>query len=138
MKNWTALAVILLLAALSGCAQTNASGSDEIKELKVSLNGPIKVDLNKSYHYTAHVTYGDQKVEDAKVEFEVVSSDGTDEMKKATAAGNGDYKLDYTFRSDSIYSIQSHVSARDQHNMPKIEIMAGKGGKQAMNMEMKH
>ncbi|MCD7032622.1 FixH family protein [Metabacillus sp. GX 13764] len=125
MKKWLVAIVFLLLA---GCGNNNAAQSSMPLELKVALEGPVKAELNKPYVYQAKVSYGKETVKDADVQFEITSNSGVDEMKPAKQSADGTYELSYSFRADSMYTIQSHVSAKDQHTMPKLEVMAGNGG----------
>jgi predicted transcriptional regulator YdeE len=76
----------------------------------------------------AHVTQGDEKVEDAKkVEFELWKSDQESHEKVlGKHQGNGFYSISQTFQEDGEYTVIAHVTARDMHNMPKKEFSVTK------------
>lgn len=77
----------------------------------------------------AHVTQGDEKVEDAsEVKFEIFKSGVKEtEMIKGEHKGEGVYSMKKTFKEEGSYSVVAHVTARDLHSMPKKDFQVGTG-----------
>ncbi|MBM7573530.1 FixH family protein [Aquibacillus albus] len=128
-KPFILLFTFLLLAA---CGQDNSSPNAEDSEplatLAVDLQAPESLEVNEKATLQAIVTYGNEEVENAEeVEFEVWmdGEKGDSEMIKASHIGDGVYEIEYTFDSDGIYFVQSHVTAEGLHTMPKAEITVG-------------
>lgn len=128
MKKY--LFILFLATALVACNQENppAEQSEEVHMLEVDLQVPANGEVDKDIQLQAEVTYGDEKVEDAnEVMFEIWKDGKKDssEMIEASHTSNGIYEITYRFKEDGVYFIQSHVTAKDQHNMPKKQIVIG-------------
>ncbi|MBU8698521.1 FixH family protein [Bacillus pumilus] len=124
------LGMIVLLLLLSACGNSAAnSGKGEVPELlEVKLTGPEQVEKNESVIVKAAVTYGDTPVDDADdVQFEVWKDGDKDNSKmiQPKKKNKGVYELHTAFKKDGLYIIQVHVTAKQQHNMPKTNIHVG-------------
>lgn len=129
MKKFLFLLTLILLAACGHNEnEQSEKGEVEVYPLEVDLQVPEQGETNQEISLKAMVTYGDEKVENAnEVQFEVWK-DGEKEKSEIVEAphvGNGIYEISYTFKEDGIYFVQSHVTAKDQHNMPKKQIIIG-------------
>lgn len=112
---------------LMGCGlnQEQEASAEDPKMLDVKLNGPSEVGKNETVIFEAVVTYGNEKVEDADdVQFEIEkeNAEGQGDMIKAKHRKGGIYEVATDFQEPGIYTVQSHVTAKDSHNMPKIRI----------------
>ncbi|MBD1380242.1 FixH family protein [Metabacillus arenae] len=124
-----------ILSMTAACGQTleNKNGESEQKELHildVELSGPKKLDINQEGEFIAQVSLGEEKVNDAdEVEFEIWLDGNKDksEMVRAEELGEGKYAVSKKFDKEGTYTIQSHVTARDQHTMPKMTVQVGAG-----------
>ena len=132
MKKLLVLLIGLAIAALVGCSggndKENASGGDEPpKMIEVEILLPDNIDPNVETEIKAHVTQGDENVEDAnEVKFEVFKQGEKDhEMLEAKHVGDGIYSVKKTFAEEGKYVVISHVTAREMHNMPKKDFVVG-------------
>ncbi|MFC4557501.1 FixH family protein [Virgibacillus kekensis] len=126
--------VILLLimaAFLAGCGEeedSNASNNETVSAINAELKVPDKAELNAPQTFTVTVTQDGEPVEDAdEVEFEIWKDGMKDdsEMIAAEHTGDGKYTVEKKFEEAGVYHVQSHVSARAMHTMPKQEITVG-------------
>jgi len=129
MKKFFLLLTLVFLAAC-GDNEINQSQNkeEEIYPLEVVLQMPEKAEANESISLKAIVTYGNEKVEDAnEVQFEIWKEGNkeSNNMIEASHVGDGIYEISYSFSEEGIYYVQSHVTAKDQHNMPKKQITIG-------------
>ncbi|MFX0110897.1 FixH family protein [Bacillus pumilus] len=134
------LGMILMLLLLSACGNSAAnSGKGEVPELlEVKLTGPEQVEKNESVIVKAAVTYGDTPVDDAdEVQFEVWKDGDKDNSKmiQPKIENKGVYELHTAFKKDGLYIIQVHVTAKQQHNMPKTNIHVGDVKKESSSTE---
>nr|WP_279325953.1 FixH family protein [Bacillus sp. FJAT-47783] len=109
--------------------------------LEVDLQVPANGEVDKEIKLQAEVTFGDEKVEDAnEVMFEIWKDGKKDssEMIEAKHSSNGIYEITYRFKEDGVYFIQSHVTAKDQHNMPKKQIVIGDPEKEEVTEQHEH
>lgn len=130
------LGIILMLVLLSACGNSATSNDKgEVPELlEVKLTGPKTVKKNESVIVKAAVTYGDTSVDDAdEVQFEVWKDGDKDKsnMIQPKKENKGVYELHTTFKQDGLYIIQVHVTAKQQHNMPKTIIHVGEVKKES-------
>jgi hypothetical protein len=137
--------LMLILAACGGSDEHEGHGGEEkssenegkadhgneegsMKMLEVDLQSPETVEKGETVTIEAMVMYGEEHVADAdEVVFEVWKEGSKDdsEMIEATNDGDGMYSIETTFDQEGVYFVQSHVTARDMHNMPKKEIKVG-------------
>ncbi len=124
-------AAFMLMMVTAGCGSQEAEQKDEHKghdsgmaseaiqvEIEIETS-PAKV--NEEIVFEAIVTQGGEPVEDAKeVEFEF-EREGEEETEKVMVEHqeNGIYRLEKSFTEEGLYTIITHVTARDMHSMPK-------------------
>ncbi|WP_347551912.1 FixH family protein [Pseudalkalibacillus hwajinpoensis] len=126
------ISIVSVAVVLAACGQENVNnsendttGEETVETLDVTLDTPETADAGEALTFTATVTQGDEKVNDAEeVMFEVWEEGAKDdsEMIEASNDGEGVYSIKKTFESGGTYFVQSHVTARNLHTMPKNEI----------------
>ncbi|MEK6454247.1 FixH family protein [Caldifermentibacillus hisashii] len=127
------LTIILILFSflLTACNDSTkkTTNEEEIPELvEVDLQVPEKAEVGEKILIKAHVTQGNEEVDDAdEVVFEIWKNGSKDEsqMLDFTKQEKGNYQLETTFDSSGVYYIQVHVTARRMHVMPKQQIIIG-------------
>ncbi|WP_404454257.1 FixH family protein [Virgibacillus necropolis] len=136
MKKILLLTIIIVL--LSACGKsdesTNSSSEDVIKPIEAVLDVPEKLDVNEAVTLSVTVTQDEGVVDDAsEIEFEVWKNGEKEESKmiQANHQKDGVYTAEKTFDENGIFYVQSHVTARDMHTMPKAKITVGKVTKEA-------
>jgi len=128
--------VVLISVVLASCGNdggneedaNDSHNGDDLKNLEVAFNLPETADVGEEVTLEAHVTYGDEKVDDAdEVQFEYWKKGDDDNSVKVDADNNGDgtYTKTVTFEEDAIYEIYAHTTARQMHTMPKKSIEVG-------------
>lgn len=137
-KKFILFLTILTLTLLVACGNDDSnadkekkSNEEELLALEVDLETPEKTEVDEKANLNATVSYGDEKVTDAdEVEYETWEKGAKDDSEMIEAKNNkdGTYSLDKKFDKDGEYEVQVHVTARDQHTMPKATIQVGKGG----------
>lgn len=134
MKKLSFILIVLFALLLSACGQAeeenNAAQDQAMEPIDVQLEGPEETGLNETVTFKATVVQGEEPVDDAdEVEFEIWKDGLKDdsEMIQATHEGNGVYSIETMFAEDGVYTVQSHVTARTMHSMPKQEVIAGSG-----------
>ena len=137
MKQVSILFTVLVLSfALVACGQNEENNSNDTENnqtsepvaLKVALDTPETANKGEELTLTASVTQGEEAVDDAdEVIFEIWKEGDKDnsEMLEATHEGDGTYSVTKTFEQDGTYFVQSHVTARDLHTMPKNKLTVG-------------
>ncbi|CAN7235353.1 FixH family protein [Rossellomorea arthrocnemi] len=129
--------IIFLFSIMLSIGILEACGSDEkqndkkegqvpqMLEVKVKTD-PGELSAGKTNQVSAIVTQGEEKVSDAdEVLFEIWKEGVSEEdhiKKEAELKEDGIYAIDYTFDEKGKYFIIAHVTARDLHNMPKVEV----------------
>ena len=128
MKRFLAIGSILAALTLSACGineEPKPTTSDEVPEmLEVDLTVPVTATVGEEVLFTAVVSQGGKIVEDAdEVKFEVMNlTTGEKEMIEATLNKNKHYEIKYTFKTNGMYDITSHVTARSMHTMPTKQV----------------
>lgn len=130
--------VFVLFACSKG--ESEAEGSLMVH---AEISVPETISLNTEETLSVTVTQGDKAVEDAsEVQFEIWSADSKEdsEMIRAEHTGDGIYVVQKSFSKEGSYFVQTHVTARDLHVMPKKEFVVGKGEltKEESNEEHSH
>ncbi|NCU18547.1 FixH family protein [Pallidibacillus pasinlerensis] len=137
VKNLRAVVLLIFVVFLiSGCDQKQEVSSstgdaeeniDEMPEpLNVELILPEKAALGESIEIKAHVTQGEENVDDAyEVVFEIwVENDKENsEMIDYTEYRDGIYSIKKVFEEPGVYHVQSHVTARGMHIMPTKQVI---------------
>lgn len=129
-KSFVALFAACVLLAGCGQSEENTNGSnEELPELiEAVLDVPEKGDPGTEITLAVKVVQGDSPVEDAnEVEFEIWKDGNKEEseMLEGNHTENGEYSSVYSFPEDGLYYVQSHVTARGMHTMPKKPIEIG-------------
>jgi hypothetical protein len=119
---------ILLLSIIVSCSNEKERSKDlpKIVEVELAIN-PETGKVNQPIIFEAKVTQGNDKVTDAdEVRFEIWrANDEKHEKIEIKHAENGIYRLEKSFVQEGTYYFISHVTARDMHNMPKMEFIVG-------------
>ncbi|GAA0589683.1 FixH family protein [Virgibacillus siamensis] len=127
--------LILTAVVLAACGQTNntSNSSDEVVQpIQADLQVPKRAEPGKKITFKVTVTQNEKAVNDAdEVKFEIwqEGSKSNSEMVKAKHTKNGIYIVKKTFDQKGIYYVQSHVTARQMHTMPKAKINIGNAKK---------
>lgn len=128
-KMMTLLFIIIVLAACGQSEDTDKGASDDVvKAIDAKLEVPEKADKEQDVTFSVTVTQDNKPVEDAsEVEFEIWKDGLKDESEMIAAEhnGGGKYTVQKSFGEDGVYHVQSHVTARTMHTMPKAEISIG-------------
>ncbi|PLT29433.1 FixH family protein [Peribacillus deserti] len=132
MKKQTLILLICLFTVLAGCGKDKTKNTDE-KEAKtpemlnVDLDVPAAAAVDEEIEFSAKITQGAEPVEDAdEVKFEIRKSDSTkSEMITVKEHSKGVYSLKKKFAENGVYTVTSHVTARDMHSMPSKQIKVG-------------
>ena len=137
-KFFTLMSIMCLIGILAACGNDDAEkdrpkadeAEDELEMLEVDLDTPKTLDVDEKTTLSAKVTYGDEDVKDAdEVQYEIWEKGKKEDsvMHDAKNKKDGTYTLDTSFDHDATYVVQVHVTAREQHNMPKNNITVGEG-----------
>ncbi|WP_080844185.1 FixH family protein [Cytobacillus gottheilii] len=131
MKKWI-FSLGLLSVVLAGCG--NDGGEDRADNeavpaiIEASLEVPENAEVGNEVSFTVTVMQANEPVDDAdEVVFEIWKGEEREQSEEleAVSEGEGKYTVKKSFEEDGIYSVQSHVTARDLHTMPKKTIMVG-------------
>lgn len=98
-----------------------------LKRLRSSLRDTETVKPHEKAEYKADVFYGGKRVTDAdEVMFEVwkEGKKGSSKTSKAKEE-KGAYHLRTEFDEEGVYTVQSHVTAKQQDNMPTVKVRVG-------------
>ncbi|WP_174614271.1 FixH family protein [Virgibacillus ihumii] len=123
--------LILTATVLAACGQsddTSSSDSEVVQPIRADLNVPEKGDTDETVTFKVTVTQDGKAVKDAdEVKFEIWREGSKDdsEMIEANNMKDGAYTVENTFTGKGIYYIQSHVTAKQMHTMPKAKINIG-------------
>ncbi|WRP08661.1 FixH family protein [Rossellomorea aquimaris] len=137
-KLITALGIGLLIGLISACTgnSTPSANESEIAQLvEVDISLPEKISPNEESDLKVKVTQAGESIEDADdIQFEVwkMNDKEESEMIKATHEKGGVYSIRKTFKEAGIYYVQTHVTARDMHVMPKKQFIVGNISKKEM------
>lgn len=130
MKKLLFLTMIIVLLSACGKSDESTKNTDDdvIKPIDAALDVPDKADINGAVTFSVTLTQGMEAVDDAsEIEFEVWKDGEKEEsnMIQANHQKDGVYTGKNTFKENGIYYVQSHVTARDMHTMPKAKITVG-------------
>jgi YtkA-like len=134
LKKWI-VGIVLISFVLAGCGNSDAEidGNEGVPGLvEASLEVPESAGLNEEVSFTVTVTQSGEAVDDAdEVVFEIWKGEERERSEEIEAEvdGEGKYTVKKSFSEDGIYSVQSHVTARDFHTMPKKTIAIGNAEK---------
>lgn len=119
------IVTLLLSACTTNSSQTN---NETLKIVNAEIMIPGKISIDKESVLGVKLTQGSENVDDADdVQFEVwkAGSKEVSELIEAQHEKNGIYNVKKTFKEDGIYYVQTHVTARDLHVMPKKPFIVG-------------
>lgn len=125
------LFLLLCILTLVACGQQedqNTSGDEVPAIIEAVLEVPEQGEMNEKISVSVTVTQSNEPVEDAnEVKFEIWSEGKKDssELIEANHEGEGKYTIVKTFDHEGIYHVQSHITARGMHTMPKASIQIG-------------
>ncbi len=133
LRNIRWMSVGLFLVWLVGCNTANGDSSNNqgaempaVIEVQIQTSSE-KPAVGEEVKIEAFVTQAGDAVDDASdVSFEVWEANSEDhEMIVGKHGGEGNYFTNKVFETDGKYTIVAHITARDQHTMPKIELLVG-------------
>src|SRR5690625_405360 len=131
-KTFSILIMVCFISVLVACGNEGVNDNDDdFFMLEVDFEVPEHAEVEESIELKATVTYGEELVTDAhEVVFEVWEKGDQEnsEMIEADNNEDGTYTANVSFDHDGIYEMFAHTTARDQHTMPKKEIIIGEGG----------
>src|SRR5690625_4259552 len=131
-KMIAVLLPMILISIMVSCGNaTGDNNEEELFLLEVDFEFPEHAEVGEKVSLKATVTYGEELVKDAhEVVFEVWEKNDQENSEMIDAENNedGTYTADVSFDHDGIYEMYAHTTARDQHTMPKKEIVIGEGG----------
>jgi len=147
MKIFQLLIFILVLILATACSSNTeeksegnngsetVSAEEEPQVVEANIILPDTIFPKEEVTLKVEVTQGKEVVEDAnEVMFEIWQDDKEkSEMVEAKHEGNGIYSITKLFEQDGMYYVQTHVTARDMHVMPKKQLIVG----QVSDEEMK-
>ncbi len=118
---------------LGGCGQSDQEETQESAEeipqvIEADLQVPETLDAGEEASLAVIVKQGNEAVTDAdEVTFEIWKEGKSEnsEMVEAKHDSEGKYTADHTFPEEGIYYVQSHVTAKRQHTMPKASVQVG-------------
>ncbi|KIL45617.1 FixH family protein [Jeotgalibacillus soli] len=122
-----------IVTVMVACGGTDDNtGAEETTQslvpVEVTFNIDEQAEPGDTLTFEVEVTQGDEQVDDAhEVTFEVWQPNHKEhsEMIEATNEEEGKYIASYTFEEESLYYVQAHVTARDTHVMPRMEVLVG-------------
>ncbi|PGS48388.1 FixH family protein [Bacillus sp. AFS041924] len=121
MKKILSLVIASILIT-AGCSNETKKEPVVEKPVDVTILLPTAdLNLNKEITIRAEVSQNNKAVSDAdEVQFEIGKT-GEDSiaMLDANHGADGIYSAKYTFKDPGDYYVIAHVTARDQHSMPK-------------------
>ncbi|MEQ6376106.1 FixH family protein [Bacillaceae bacterium S4-13-56] len=132
MKQWLGVIVLFFSITVAGCGnssdQGNSNGEDHEgvpQRLEVELTVPESVRMNEDILVEAHVTQGDEAVNDAsEVKFEVKNVETEKSQSfEGEFVENGKYSATIQIEEPGTYTVTSHVTARGLHTMPSKELV---------------
>ncbi|PPA70885.1 FixH family protein [Jeotgalibacillus proteolyticus] len=137
MKKWMiSLAALMafLLTACNGETETQQTEAPALVEAEIII--PENAASQEEVPLQVRLTQAGDPVDDAhEVMFELWNDvEGSEsERYEAEHVGDGVYEVNHTFEEDSVYTIQTHVTARDMHIMPKKQFVVGEVTEEQIN-----
>ncbi|MFD1387016.1 FixH family protein [Oceanobacillus oncorhynchi subsp. oncorhynchi] len=135
MKKKIFFILIALMAVLAACSNNQADTAEEedtdsmeLPVLEVDFDVPEHVEVGETIDLTAHVTFDDEPVEDAReVLFEVWTQGHADDSVEIAGVHqeDGTYTASFTFEEEAVYEMYAHTTARELHVMPLETVIAG-------------
>ncbi|GHI00809.1 FixH family protein [Neobacillus kokaensis] len=132
-KSLLMLFVVSIMIIAAGCGTSKEKDtSSQNQEVPAMIDVALKINPenpqpNQEVTFSATVTQGNEKVDDAdEMTFEIWK-DGQEKHEKIQGKHKGDgvYSITKGFPEAGKYTVISHVTARDMHNMPQKEFTVG-------------
>ena len=125
IKYVMALAAFMFLGA---CTAENTQDTEVPEIIEADIQLPEEINPGEAYQLQVAVSQGDEAVTDAnEVVFELWNdSKGGDSIQvEASHTEEGIYEMNHTFDESGVYTLQTHVTARSLHIMPKRQFHVG-------------
>lgn len=136
-KILSTITMTTILLFISACTANPSQLTDKTPEIvDVEIIMPEKISLNQETTLKVQVMQGTEMVDDADdVQFELwkVNSKEDGELIEAEDEKDGTYSIKKTFKEDGIYYVQTHVTARGLHVMPKKLFIVGDVSEEELN-----
>lgn len=130
------LGLISTFFLLSGCTAQNGQQAKEVPQIiNAEIMIPARIPLHTESELSVKVSQGTDVVEDADdVKFEIWKGNSQEEgeLLEAEYKKDGVYSIQKTFKEKGLYYVQTHVTARDMHVMPKKQFIAGTATKEEL------
>lgn len=129
------ITLLLGISISSGCqSSSQKSGFDhemnnqettsEILAPEVQIIAKEQVEKGQKEAITAIVTLGNEFVNEAEVEFEIKHGEDSEKIV-ANFVKDGEYVIEYIFKSEGQYEVIAHTNAEGYHIMPTVQIQVG-------------
>lgn len=128
MKHIKYLSMLGLLLFLAACTAESSRVSEVPEIVEADILLPAEMNPDEDYQLQVRVSQGGEPVTDAdEVLFELWNdSEGGESTRiEAIHIGEGMYQIDQTFNATGVYTIQTHITARALHIMPKRQFRVG-------------
>ncbi|MDZ5472175.1 FixH family protein [Bacillus sp. 31A1R] len=122
---------LLTIVALTACGKSEDkknAGEEVPAMIEAVLEVPEEGKVDEEITFSVIVTQDAEAVEDAnEVKFEIWEEGHKEESEliEAKPVGDGKYTVTKSFDKEGIFTVQSHVTARSMHTMPKENIQIG-------------
>lgn len=111
-----------------GCSNKTTDDSEVPELIEVAIETtPAKLTVNEAIRIEAKVTQGKEVVKDAdEMKFEIWKDGQADDRHEKISGKldkeKGVYYAEKVFDEAGKYNVIAHVTARDMHNMPKVQL----------------
>ncbi|OKL36445.1 hypothetical protein BLL40_10540 [Domibacillus mangrovi] len=130
------ICVLLFLSACTASSDQSSQTTSAPKAVEVEIVLPEEIALNEESTLKVRLTQDQENIEDAEdVQFEIwkASSREENELIEAKHEKEGIYSVKKMFQEDGIYYVQTHVTARNMHVMPKKQFIVGTVSEEELN-----
>ncbi|MFD2673611.1 FixH family protein [Marinicrinis sediminis] len=124
---WSMIVLITSVALLSACQASDISVAQG-DAIEITMYAEEQLAINQPVELAVALTQQQQPVEDAgDVQIELWKKGERDgsRLVQADSLGDGWYGVTTTFESNGIYVMQTHITARGTHLMPKRHLVVG-------------
>ncbi|MED4130564.1 hypothetical protein [Shouchella miscanthi] len=116
-----------IFVGLTGCSDSSLE-TPSLEVVRAKIDSPLEIDTHVRTNLSVTLTQGEEIVDDAEdVVFEIWKDQERDEgkLQDGVYIDSGTYTIEHEFLEDVIYLVQSHITARDMHVMPKQMVVVG-------------
>ncbi len=116
-----------IFVGLTGCSDSSLE-TPSLEVVRAEIDSPLEIDTHVRTNLSVTLTQGEEIVDDAEdVVFEIWKDQERDEgkLQDGVYIDSGTYTIEHEFLEDGIYLVQSHITARDMHVMPKQMVVVG-------------